>query len=156
MHVQPAIRPAVASDVDALVELRAVMFADMGVEPDGPEWRSAARAWFARALDQRFVHIAVVEADDQLVACGMVELHAGAPSPMCPTGRTAHLSNLVTRREARGRGFGSLCMNYLIEWAEQHAERVELHASAHGLGMYERRGFVVTANPSMRLPLSQP
>jgi hypothetical protein len=46
-------------------------------------------------------------------------------------------------------------MDYLIEWAGQHAERVELHASTHGLAMYERRGFEVTANPSMRLPLSR-
>lgn len=149
------LRPATADDVAALVELRALMFADMGMTAEGAEWRASASAWFARAVEDPAICLVVVEDDDRLLACGMAEVHHGAPGPTCPTGRTAHLSNLVTRREARGRGLASRCLAHLLAWAAEHADRVELHASADGLAMYRRLGFVETSNPAMRRTLTR-
>lgn len=116
--MNPVVRLAGAADVEALIEMRALMFADMGVDTTGSDWLPAARTWFARAVDQPSICIVVVEQDDGLLlSCGMVELHAGPPGPMSPTGNTAHLSNLVTVRDARGRGYGSLCLKFLVKWA---------------------------------------
>jgi ribosomal protein S18 acetylase RimI-like enzyme len=149
--MSPILRPASASDADALVEMRALMFADLGVTSERSDWRVSARDWFVRAVDDPFVCLVVIEDNDTLVSCGMAEIQRGAPGPTCPTGRTAHVSNLVTRRDARGRGFATQCMSHLLKWAAEHADRVELHASDDGIAMYRRMGFEETANPAMCL-----
>jgi ribosomal protein S18 acetylase RimI-like enzyme len=152
--MDPILRPATAADVAALVEMRALMFRDMGVDADDRDWRVFARDWFLRAVSDPSVCLVVVEDGDTLVSCGMAEIHRGAPGPTCPTGRTAHLSNLVTRREHRGRGHARRCMTHLLEWVSEHAERAELHASDDGLAMYRLMGFRETANPAMRRSVS--
>lgn len=86
----------------------------------------------------------------------MVEIRHGAPGPGCPGGRTAHVSNLVTRREARGRGLAGWCLAHLLDWAAGRADRAELFASDSGVEMYRRLGFVETPNPAMRLTLTAP
>lgn len=148
------LRPAIAADVAALVEMRALMFTDMGVEARDRNWRVSAHGWFLRAVGDPSVCLVVIEDGDTLVSCGMAEIHRGAPGPTCPTGRTAHLSNLVTRREDRGRGHARRCLTHLLEWAAEHADRAELHASDDGMSMYRRLGFEETANPAMRLTLT--
>jgi GNAT superfamily N-acetyltransferase len=100
------------------------------------------------------VCLVVIEDGQTLLSCGMAEIHRGAPGPTCPSGRTAHLSNLVTRRDARGRGFARQCMNHLLEWAAERADRAELHASDGGMTLYRRMGFEETANLAMRRALS--
>ncbi|MCD6638699.1 MAG: GNAT family N-acetyltransferase [Nocardioides sp.] len=145
------LRPATTADVAALVELRALMFTDMGVDAEGQDWQALARDWFLRAVGDPSVCLVVVEDGDAVVSSGMAEVRSGAPGPTCPTGRTAYLSNLVTRREARGRGHAGRCLAHLLEWAAGHADRVELHASEDGMAMYRRLGFAETANPAMRL-----
>lgn len=152
--MSPTLRPARASDVEDLVEMRALMFAEMGVTSDRSDWRASAGEWFMHAVDDPSVCLVVFEDNGTLVACGMAEVHRGAPGPTCPTGRTAHVSNLVTRRSARGRGLASQCMAHLLKWATEHADRVELHASDDGAAMYRRMGFEETANPAMRLALT--
>ena len=152
--MNPLLRPATAADVAALVEMRALMFTDMGLNANDCEWRVSARDWFLRAVSDPSVCLVVIEDGDTLASCGMAEIYRGAPSPSCPTGRTAHLSNLVTRREERGRGFARWCMTHLLEWAAEHADRAELHASDDGLAMYRLMGFEETANPAMRRSVS--
>lgn len=146
------LRPATTSDVESLVEMRALMFSDMGVDPGGSDWQNAARGWFLEAVDDPSVRLVVVEEDGFVVACGMAEIHHGAPGPSCPTGRVAHISNLVTRSQSRGRGHGRRCMVDLLDWTADRVDRAELHASEAGIALYRRLGFTETANPSMRRP----
>ena len=78
-----------------------------------------------------------------------VRLAPQGAQPTCPTSST--------RRRARGRGLASQCMAHLLEWAAEHADRVELHASEDGgRAKYRRMGFIETANPAMRLALTAP
>lgn len=147
------LRRATLADVDSLVELRALMFAEMGVASDGVGWAGSARGWFARAVDDPAVCLVVVERDGELLSCGLAELRLGAPGPTCPTGVTAQLSNLVTRPGSRGRGLAGRCLAELLEWSGEHADRAELHASGQGIGLYRSWGFVETTNPAMRLDL---
>ena len=154
--MSPILRPASTSDVDALVEMRALMFAEMGVTSERSDWRVAARDWFLSAVDDPSVCLVVIDENGTLLSCGMAEIQRGAPGPNCPTGRTAHVSNLVTRRDARRCGFARQCMTHLLKWAVERADRVELHASEDGMTMYRRMGFEETANPAMRLTMTTP
>lgn len=143
---------ATMADIPRLVEFRALMFTDMGLDASG-EWSAAASEWFRSALGDPRFHIVVVEIDGRLVSCGMGELQNGAPAPSCPNGRTVYVSNVVTERADRGRGHARRCMDELLRWAREDvaADRVELHASSDGLALYRKLGFVAAASPSMRL-----
>lgn len=148
----PTVRDAGVDDLADLVELRRQMFEDIGANGPAP-WEEPATSWFARALDAPLVKIVVVADGPLVLSCGMGELHEGAPSPLCPSGRTVHVSNMVTRPSVRRRGYAQACLASLLDWArdEVKADRVELHASDQGRPMYERSGFVVHDRPAMRL-----
>jgi GNAT superfamily N-acetyltransferase len=149
------VRPATASDATAWVEMRALMFTDAGMENSEADWQTNARDWFHDAVNDPSMRLVVIDdGNHDLLSCGMAQVHQGAPGPTCPSGRTAHVSNIVTRRSARGRGLATLCMTHLLQWAANHADRAELHASAHGISLYRELGFSETLYPSMRLKLT--
>jgi GNAT superfamily N-acetyltransferase len=79
-------------------------------------------------------------------------LELGVPNPHCPQGRTVRLANLVTVPEHRRRGYGTLLVRDVIEWASSiNADRVDLSATADGQRIYERVGFSLTRAPRMKL-----
>lgn len=149
--VTAILRRARDSDVDALVSLRAQMFDDMGMPAIDEVWRTNCHAWFRASLSNPDVFVLVAEEDGNLLACGMAELAHGAPGPTCPSGRTVHLSNVVTLPTARGQGHGTRIVSALVDWAGDVADRVELHASQDARALYGRLGFKEIANPTMRL-----
>src|SRR6187200_321517 len=78
------IRRATSDDAYAVVELRALMFASMGVAGvDDTRWRQAAHEWLARELGGRHTCVALAVGDDGRVAAGaMAALRFETPSPV--------------------------------------------------------------------------
>jgi GNAT superfamily N-acetyltransferase len=96
----------------------------------------------------------VVEVDGCVVATAIGTLELGVPNPQCLRGRTVRLANVITLPEHRGRGYGSLLVREVIEWARSiDADRVDLGATPDGQRIYERAGFVPTSAPRMKLVL---
>ena len=58
------LRRAEGRDVEALVELRGLMFEAMGATGN-PEWRKAAADWFAEHIDDARVGAFVVDLNDE-------------------------------------------------------------------------------------------
>jgi len=64
------------------------------------------------------------------------------------------LANVITLPEHRGRGYGTLLVRDVIEWARSiHADRVDLSATPAGQRIYENAGFDLTKAPRMKLVL---
>jgi GNAT superfamily N-acetyltransferase len=64
------------------------------------------------------------------------------------------LANVITSPEHRGRGFGTLLVRDVIQWAGSiDADRVDLSATPDGQRIYERMGFDRTTAPRMKLVL---
>ena len=83
--VERTTRRARADDVAALVDLRRLMFQDMGSGgATDSDWQDAARQWFARRVAAPGVCLIVVEAHDVVVAAAMGTLRDAAPSPSSP------------------------------------------------------------------------
>lgn len=147
------VRRAESRDVDALVMLRAEMFAAMGT-PARHEWQPHARAWFAERVDDPDYGFFVVEHAGEVVACAVGAVRDAVPSPEVPQGRDVLISNVCTRAEHRGRGFGRQAFDAVMAWArDTGVGRAELMATDAGRRMYERAGFTVTDHPAMRAPL---
>jgi GNAT superfamily N-acetyltransferase len=153
-EISGVVRRAGRSDIAQLVELRAEMFASMGVEETDTGWRERAAAWFDDRLDDERVAVVVVAEGERVVSCAMGTIRDAAPSPAVPEGRDVLVSNIVTVRDRRGEGFGSAALEAVMAWARSTGVgRAELMATELGCGLYERAGFVETTFPAMRAML---
>lgn len=145
---------AVAPDEAAIVALhRLRMFQDMGEVPDdcAEPLRAASetalralfasgeyRGWFARDGTSRVIagagahikpHLPRMVPGRHRVACEAVPL----------------VVNVYTEPAWRGRGVARALMQRLMDWAQAEGyDRVVLHASDAGRGLYEGLGFVAT------------
>lgn len=147
------VRAAEHADVEALVELRGEMFDAMGIGGNDA-WRGPAHRWFADRVDDPSYRFVVVERAGTVVACAVGAIRDAAPSPAVPNGRDVLISNVCTRPDERGRGFGRAAFTAVMDWA--HASgvgRAELMATESGESMYVGAGFTRNAHPVMRAPL---
>ncbi len=148
------MRRATTTDVDALVWLRAEMFAAMGVPESEAPWRSHAHRWFSDRVDDADYCLVVVEVDGEIVSCAVGAVRDAAPSPAVPDGRDILVSNVATAPAHRRRGHGRAAFDEVMTWAHRTGVgRAELMATAVGREMYVRAGFADTAFPAMRAPL---
>ena len=146
------LRPARAEDVSDLLRLWGLLFDD---DVSGAPWADHAAGWFAQSVnDGASARLPVIEVGDELVATAVGSLELGVPNPFCPRGRTVRLANVITLPTHRRRGFGTTVTLDVVQWARSiSADRVDLSATADGLTLYERVGFVPTSAPRMKLVL---
>ena len=148
------LRRAEGRDVEALVELRGLMFEAMGATGD-PEWRKAAADWFAEHIDDARVGAFVVDLNGEVVACAVGVIREGIPSPGLPSGTDVAISTVCTRPRARGRGYARAASSAVLRWARaQGAGRAELMATQSGRHLYESLGFEDADCPAMRARLT--
>lgn len=148
------VRAARATDGPQLLRLWALVYEEDGADPR-TEWTEHARQWFERVVDDRLtVCLPVIEVAGDVVATAVGTLELGIPNPHSPLGRTVRLANLVTLPAHRGRGYGTLLVRHVIEWARSvDADRVDLSATPDGQRIYDRAGFELTRAPRMKLML---
>lgn len=114
-----AARPALATDLPALVALAGDAVAEQRDARGGPVWfRREARvepeATLEAALDDPAQHVVLGTVDEAPVGYGVVrveELRTGE--------RLAVVEDLYVEPEARGVGVGEALMDALVAWAEQ-------------------------------------
>lgn len=148
------VRPATAVDAAQLLRLWSLVF-----DQDDPglttTWGEHAQRWLTRFVDDRKVaRFPVIEVDGDVVATAIGTLEIGVPNPQCPRGRTVRLANVITMPGHRGRGYGTLLVHDVIEWARSiDADRVDLSATPDGQRIYEKAGFTLAKAPRMKLVL---
>ena len=133
---------------------RAAMFRDMGKigESEVAIMREASVGWVEPLLrDGSYVGF-VVEDGRGVVAGGGMWVRERGPSPGClRVGQWAHILNVYTEPEHRGRGLARRVMRSILDWCtENRMDRVTLDASGDARPLYESLGFS-TAWEHMRL-----
>jgi len=157
------IRLATASDIELISEHRAQMFSDMGELP--PELFDSFRVQSLQALQRMFSEgqyfgwlASPKNEAGKIVAGAGVQLRDVPPRPQpkvngkidIVSGRQAIIQNVYTEPEWRRRGLAALLIKRIMDWTrEKGIESVVLHASDDGRAVYERLGFIATAE--MRL-----
>ena len=149
-----SIRAATAADAAQLILLWALVF-DEDESAPATRWKKHAHEWFTRLVEDRTTgRFPVIEVDGDVVATAIGTLELGVPNPQCPRGRTVRLANVLTLPEHRGKGFGTLLVRDVIEWARSiDADRVDLSATPDGQRIYEKVGFDLAKAPRMKLVL---
>lgn len=148
------IRAATAFDAAQLILLWALVFNEDDTDPL-TTWKEHAQGWFTRFVEDRTTtRFPVIAVDGEVVATAIGTLELGVPNPQCPRGRAVRLANVITLPEYRGRGYGTLLVRDVIEWARSiDADRVVLSATPDGQRIYEKAGFHLTKAPRMKLVL---
>ena len=152
------LRRATLDDIPALVELQALLFAEMGNEnAQESSWRGTAAAWLTERLGNEAC-VYVVEDQGALVASALGYLHTAPPSPSSMSQVRGHISNVVTLGSHRRRGHARGCVAALLDWFrdETPAEVVDLSASRDGFALYESMGWRTRDDPTMRLNIARP
>ncbi|WP_326763611.1 GNAT family N-acetyltransferase [Streptomyces sp. NBC_01591] len=150
-------RRATLDDVPALVRLRGLMLAEMGVETGGPDapWRAASTQWFAERLRHPAVFAAFLVDDPALgvVSSAVGTCHAHAPGPANLSGLQGHVSNVSTDPRRRRLGHARVCLDALLTWFREEARVtvVGLNATEDGAALYESYGFVAPRHPVLQL-----
>jgi GNAT superfamily N-acetyltransferase len=164
MNDRVQVRLATPDDADVIAWHRARMFQDMGqLPPDLFEpLRSSARERLTVALGSgEYLGwlASAKESPDTVVAGAGVQLRQVLPHPrqdadgrvVVAGGRHAIVLNVFTEPHWRRQGLAELLMRRILEWARsERLDRLVLHASLEGRGLYDRLGFVPTNE--MRLP----
>jgi ribosomal protein S18 acetylase RimI-like enzyme len=148
------IRAATATDAPQLLALWELVYDDVDTDPL-TTWKEHAHRWFTGLVDERTTaRFPVIEFGGDVVATAIGTLEIGVPNPQCHRGRTVRLANVITLPEYRGRGYGTLLVRDVIDWARSiDADRVDLSATPDGQRIYERAGFKVAKAPRMKLVL---
>jgi len=136
-------RPATGRDLDAVVELRALLLAEMGLAVQEPRWRAAARAALSDGLERGRLTVQVAERDGDVVACAVALLQDRLPTPGTPTGTYGWLEQVATLPAARGRGAARSCVLACLDWLRaQGVREVQMQATPAGEPLYRELGFV--------------
>ena len=147
------LRDATTADIGQLLALWARVFDEEVSAP--ASWREHAQEWFSHfAEDRAAARFPLIEIGGDVVATAIGTLELGVPNPQCLRGRTVRLANVITVPEHRGKGFGTVLVREVIEWARSiDADRVDLSATPDGQRIYEKAGFTLTRAPRMKLVL---
>lgn len=141
-----AVRPATVADVEALIELRGVLFREADPDPRhaGYPWRGACRQILIDSFTAGDLIGAVAETDDgTVVASGIATLRRWLPSPTNPSGLKGYIGSMATLDGWRRQGIGRRITEALIDaLAERGAVDIELHATEAGESLYRSLGFV--------------
>jgi GNAT superfamily N-acetyltransferase len=153
------VRRAKPDDAEALVRLRALMLAAMGVDvgaEDAP-WREVALGFFTEGLasPETFAAFVVDDPEAGVVAGAVGQCNLHPPSPKDLTTTRGHLYNVSTEPTFRRRGLAKACVIALLDWYrdETDAGQIELHATEQGDSLYRALGFADTSYPAQRLTI---
>ena len=109
----------------------------------------------SRMNNHRLVGWIAQKQDRTVAGGGCVWLQEVQPRPHRKGTLQPYLLSMYTEREFRGKGVASKVVEAAIDWTKnQGYERLQLHASEMGRGVYKRLGFKRTWE--MRYNIEQP
>ncbi|MFS0730285.1 GNAT family N-acetyltransferase [Curtobacterium sp. 1P10AnD] len=127
MHT--ALRPAVAADIDWLVELRAVVLRD-DLTRLGVFHEERVRSRMRDAWRPEWARVVVVDGTD----VGSVTTR--------PDGDTRWIEHFYLAPEVQGRGIGSAVLRTVLDEPHTGATRLNVLQGSAARSLYERHGFV--------------
>ncbi|HEX4921412.1 MAG TPA: GNAT family N-acetyltransferase [Candidatus Bathyarchaeia archaeon] len=152
------VRRATLKDVPELVHQRRAMWEDLGVKGKAEHDRADriyGRWVRSRMTNHRLVGWIARKRDGTIAGGGCVWLQEVQPRPHRKGTLQPYLLSMYTEPAFRGYGVATKIVQAAIDWTtKQGYERLQLHASEMGRGVYKRLGFKRTWE--MRYNIEQP
>ena len=145
-------RPMRPDEVDAVVQLRAVLLASMQLHAEDPAWRGTCRTALLDGVESGRLTVQVVEQDGAVVASAVALLQQRLPTPGTLDGTYGWLEQVATTPEARGRGHARACVLAALDWLRRQGVReAQMQSTEAGEPLYRELGFA--DDPQARLVL---
>ena len=150
-----SIRPATISDIPSIVQHRELMFREMGIPAAFADMAAAMDLWLRQAIPSKTYLGWIAESARGEIAGGSgLIVIPWPPGPMTMDPRCGFVFNVYTAAAHRKQGLAKRLMTTMHEWCRaQGIERVALNASTFGQPIYAQMGYIVTAEPMMRMRL---
>lgn len=143
------------TDLDLLVAHRLLMWKDIHTELEDEieESREVTRNWIqSKILEGSLVPFIVRTTNGAIAGSGCILVKEDQPRPGSDRIKFPYLMSMYTVPEFRRKGVASLIVTEAIKWSqENNFDRISLHASNEGIGLYRKFGF--TQTNEMRLKL---
>ena len=142
-------------DLDLLVTHRLLMWRDihpeLAKEIEGS--REANKNWIqSKILEGSMVPFIVRTTNGEIAGSGCILVKEDQPRPGSDQIKFPYLMSMYTVPEFRRKGVASLIVTEAIKWSqENNFDRISLHSSKDGIGLYKKFGF--TQTNEMRLKL---
>jgi len=140
-----SVRPAGVRDLDALVHQRRAMWKALGVGNEELHVKGdrVYKRWArARLKNHELMAWVVKSSDGRIAGGGCVWLQPVQPRPQRRSMVQPYLLSMYTEPDFRKRGVASMVVKEAIRWCRKRRyERLMLHASKMGRGVYRRLGF---------------
>ncbi len=127
-----------------MLRLRQLMFEEMDLDVSDDAWRAPTATYLTRHVRLETVVGAVMDRPHASGLCGagILRIQEVAGSPLFPRGLVGHIGSVAVEPSWRRRGIGEAIVTFLVDEARARGlERLELHASRAGEGIYRRLGF---------------
>jgi GNAT superfamily N-acetyltransferase len=132
-------------DLDSLVHQRREMWKALGVRNTEQHVKGdrVYKRWArARLRNHELMAWIVKSADGRVAGGGCVWLEPVQPRPQWSSMVQPYLLSMYTEPEFRNRGVASMVVKEAVKWCKENGyERLMLHASEMGRGLYSRLGF---------------
>jgi Acetyltransferase (GNAT) domain len=145
------VRAAVPQDFEAIIDLVAGMFQDLGTTVFPDTWRDdLVQALVSRLGSDVAAFVAVGPAGVPIaVAVGIIDQRL--PSPRRPGGQIGYVEWLATTALSRRQGAARAATTALLQWFDEHEiDVVDVHSSPSAQPIYSSLGFNDPTSQPMR------
>ena len=147
-------RRATKEDVERFSDVRMEFIQQIRTLANPNDFREKTLAYLKEHIESDDLLVYLAVEDGAIVSSCMASLYQTPPVPSCPTGRTADLLNVYTKREFRRRGLAEQLVRMLfMQLRQRGVEKVLLDYTEDGLPLYQKLGFVELTH-QMELKLS--
>lgn len=134
-------RKAVDKDISQLVDLRKKQLIDEGLVPIN-NIDIELHQYFKLSLIEGSLISWIAEENEIIIATSGICFYQLPPSYSNPSGKSAYITNMYTKKEYRGKGIASDLLKLVIDEAKNQGYKiVRLHASKQGKPIYKKFGF---------------
>ncbi len=140
------IRLAIPDDIPAINRLYLELFSTESVlQPQFIQATEQDVSFIEKSIEDESSIIVVVQNGDDIVGFALAVQQETPPYRCVIPHKYAYLMDICVAQTFRGKGFGTMLINKVKEWAtELHLDYVELNVLSNnpqGIRLYEREGF---------------
>jgi Acetyltransferase (GNAT) family len=145
------VRAAVPEDFDAIIDLVAGMFRDLGTTVFPDAWRDDLQKALASRLWSDVTAFVAVDPADVPIAVAVGVIDQRLPSPRRPQGQIGYVEWLATSAGSRRKGAARAATKALLQWFDEHEiDVVDVHSSPSAQPIYSSLDFDDPTSRPMR------
>lgn len=151
-NVKLKIRPALESDIDTLIKLRAILLDSNSnttyvskSEKEKMEWKKSYKNWLINFYHKKLnvnANILVDDIEGSVIGCATGIVDSRPPAPDCMNGICGWVQSVVVFPFWRRKGIALKMLSNLLCWfADQNINKVVLEATPESHPLYKKIGF---------------